>query len=288
MLRKRGNLCYTQGVNNSPHPLIITCALVGAELTREQTPYLPLSPEEIADSAEGARRAGAAIAHLHVRDEKGKPTCSEAVFGEVIHRIRQRSDLIVQVSTGGAIGDTERDRFLPLEAAPDMASLTTGSVNFGAEVFLNPAPFVENLAKAMQAKGIKPEIEVFDTAMLETGLALLKKGLVDPPLHFDLVLGVPGGLAATERNLKFLVAGIPQGATWSVAAIGRHQFPMAELALKMGGHVRVGMEDNIYLEKGVLAKSNAELVEKVVAMAREYGRPVATPSQAREWLHLRK
>ncbi len=271
----------------SRHPLILTCALVGAELTRMETPYLPLSPDEIAESAFGAFEAGAQMVHLHVRDEAGKPTCSEQVFREVIQKIRRTCNLIIQVSTGGAIGDTELDRFRPLEAAPDMASLTTGSVNFGNEVFLNPRPFVENLARAMKEKGIKPEVEVFDAAMLETGIRLLEKGLIDAPLHIDLVLGVPGGLAAEERNLRFLVEGIPAGSTWSVAAVGRHQFPMAELAIKMGGHVRVGMEDNIHLEKGVLAKSNAELVAKAVEIARRHGRPLATPEQARKMLNLK-
>jgi len=270
------------------NPLILTCAVVGAELTREQTPYLPLSPEEIADSAIEAAEAGAAMVHLHVRDSQGRPTCDEKVFSEVLEKIRHRSDVIIQVSTGGAIGDTEVDRFRPLEAAPDMASLTTGSVNFGSEVFFNPRPFVESLAKAMLEKGIKPELEVFDAAMLENGMALAAKGLVLPPLHFDLVLGVPGGIAATERNLRFLAEGIPSGATWSVAAVGRHQFPMAELAIKWGGHARVGMEDNIFLEKGVLAKSNAELVAKAVKMARELGRPIATPAQARNLLQIKK
>lgn len=270
------------------NPVLITCAVVGAELTRSDTPYLPLTTEEIAASAAGARDAGAAMVHLHVRDGEGNPTCSEFIFREVIGLIRPTGDIIIQVSTGGAIGDSERDRMRPLEAGPDMASLTTGSVNFGDDVFLNPRPFVERLAAAMREKGIKPEIEVFDAAMLEDAVRLLDKGLVDPPLHFDLVLGVPGGLAATERNLNYLVEGLPAGATWSVAAIGRHQFPMAEAAIKMGGHVRVGMEDNIFLEKGVLAKSNAELVEKAALLARNIGRSIATPAEAREMLKLRK
>lgn len=269
-------------------PLIITCALVGAELTREQTPYLPLTPDEISGAAVEACHAGAAMLHLHVRDKDGHPTCSELVFKEVIRKIRQGCEAIIQVSTGGAVGDTDVDRFRPLEAAPEMASLTTGSVNFGKDVFLNPRPFVESLAKAMRSQGIKPEIEVFDAAMLETGMELAAKGLIPPPLHFDFVLGVPGGLAATERNLRFLVKGIPEGSTWSVAAMGRHQFGMLELAIKWGGHVRVGMEDNIYLEKGVLAKSNAELVSKVAGIAEVHGRDLATPDQARELLQIKK
>jgi len=267
-------------------PLIITCALVGAELSREKAPYLPLSPEEIAESALGAHRAGAALVHIHVRDENGNPTCSEKVFEEVIQRIRRESDLIIQVSTGGAIGDSEEARFRPLKARPDMASLTTGSVNFGSEVFLNPYPFVHSLAQAMLSKKIKPEVEVFDTAMLETGLRLAEKGLIHKPVHFDLVMGVPGGIAANERNLNFLISGIPKDCTWSVAAIGHRQFEIARLAILKGGHVRVGMEDNIYLEKGVLAKTNAQLVEKVVGVARDLGRPIATVEQARSLLNL--
>lgn len=267
-------------------PVILTCALVGAELTREQAPYLPLTPDEIATSVAEAQAAGASIVHLHVRDAQGRPTCSEATFRETIKKIRERCDVIVQVSTGGAIGDSDEDRMQPLQAGPEMASLTTGSVNFGNEVFLNPRPFVEKLASRMKEQGVKPEIEVFDVAMLETGLSLAAQRLIEAPLHFDLVLGVPGALAATERNLDFLIGGIPPDATWSVAAIGRHQFPTARLALEKGGHVRVGMEDNIYIAKGVLAKSNAELVAKAAAMAEEVGRPVASTAEARKLLNL--
>jgi len=268
------------------NPAIITCALVGAELNREQTPYLPLTPDEIVDSALGVHKAGAAMVHLHVRDEQGKPTCSDIVFKEVIEKIRKHCDLIIQVSTGGAIGDSYLDRFSPLEAGPDMGSLTTGSLNFGDEIFMNPRPFMLALAKTMKEKGIKPEIEVFDAVMLEASLKMVEKGLLDTPLHIDLVLGVPGGIAANEASLDFLVGQIPEDATWSVAAMGRHQFPMAGHALNRGGHVRVGMEDNIYIEKGVLAKTNAELVEKVVSIAKEIGRPIATPKEARNLLHL--
>jgi 3-keto-5-aminohexanoate cleavage enzyme len=267
--------------------VILTCALVGAELSREQAPHLPLSPEEIAVQAADAVRAGAAIVHVHVRDEQGQPTCRSDVFQDTLTKIRQRCDVIVQVSTGGAIGDSEEDRLQPLEAKPEMASLTTGSVNFGEEIFANPRPFVARLARAMLEKRIKPEIEVFDAAMLEEGIRLAKEGLVEEPLHFDFVLGVPGALAATERNLDFLIGGLPPGATWSLAAIGRHQFPMARLALQKGGHVRVGMEDNLYLEKCLMAKSNAELVAKAAGLAREAGRPLATVRQAREMLKLK-
>ncbi|MFO1464626.1 MAG: 3-keto-5-aminohexanoate cleavage protein [bacterium] len=273
--------------SDSQKPVILTCAVVGAELTREAAPYLPLTPDEIAASAIEAHAAGAAMVHLHVRDAEGRPTCRAEVFSEVIAKIRAGCDVLLQVSTGGAIGDTEEDRLRPLEAGSEMASLTTGSVNFGDEVFLNPRPFVARLARAMLERKIKPEIEVFDAAMLEEGIRLAEQGLLPKPLHFDLVLGVPGALAATERNLDFLISGLPEGSTWSLAAIGRHQFPMARLALEKGGHVRVGMEDNLYLEKGVLAKSNAELVAKAAALAKGLGRPIATTAEARKILGIK-
>jgi 3-keto-5-aminohexanoate cleavage enzyme len=268
------------------NPLIITCALVGAELTREQQPHLPLTPEEIAQSGIEAVLAGASMLHLHVRDHEGKPTCDEKIFRSVIERIRRETNAILQVSTGGAIGDSEDDRFRPLLAGSEMASLNPGSINFGNDVFLNPAPFVERLARAQLEKRIKPEIEVFDVSMLETGIRLIEKGLIERPAHFQFVLGVPGALGATERNLRFLVEGLPPDATWTVSAIGRHQFPMMELAVPLGGHCRVGFEDNIYLEKGVLAKTNAELVAKVASIAKKHGRPLATIKQARGILHL--
>ncbi len=268
------------------NPLMITAALVGAELSRKEQPYLPLSPEEIAAQGLEAVEAGASILHLHVRNPEGKPTCNEKIFKETIALIRQKSNAIIQVSTGGAIGDSEEDRFRPLLANPDMASLSTGSINFGKEVFLNPLPFVEKLASEILKQNIKPEIEVFDLSMLETGIQLIEKGLVLKPAHFQFVLGVPGALGATEKNLKFLVDSLPSDATWSLSAIGRHQFPMMEFAIQWGGHARVGFEDNIYLEKGVLAKSNAELVAKVVLLAQKYGREIATIEQARKILNL--
>ncbi|MBF0491632.1 MAG: 3-keto-5-aminohexanoate cleavage protein [Deltaproteobacteria bacterium] len=267
-------------------PLIITAALVGAELSRKEQPYLPLTADEIIQSALEAIDAGAAIIHLHVRDAQGHPTCDEKIFAEVIQKIRKQSRAILQVSTGGAVGDSEAARFQPLLANPDMASLSTGSINFGNAVFLNPTPFVEKLASEILQKNIKPEMEIFDVAMLENGIRLLQKGLVKSPGHFQFVLGVPGALSANERNLKFLVDGLPEEATWSLAAIGRSQFSMMEYAIKWGGHCRVGFEDNIYLEKGVLAKTNAELVAKVVALAKKYSRPVASVEEAREMLSL--
>lgn len=266
--------------------VILTAALVGAELTREHTPYLPLTPDDIAEAARLAAEAGASVLHIHVRDSEGRPTNDAARFGEVLDKIRAkcRPLPILQVSTGGAVGDSFESRAQPLEAGPDMASLNAGSVNFGDGVFANPMPFIEFLSAKMGRMKIKPEIEIYDLSHVETAVGLIEKGDIHSPAHFQFVMGVRGGLAATEENLKLLVSRIPAGSTWTVAGIGRHQFPMAESALKMGGHVRVGLEDNIYLERGVLAKGSHELVQKAVELARRYGRKPATPQQAREIL----
>jgi 3-keto-5-aminohexanoate cleavage enzyme len=267
-------------------PVIITAALVGAELTRKETSYLPLTPDEIAEAAKLAVSAGASVIHLHVRDEEGRPTNSAEKFREVLGVVHARCvpTPILQVSTGGAVGDSFESRAEPLEAGPDMASLNTGSVNFGDGVFANPIPFIEFLADRMGRKGIKPEIEVYDLSHVETAVRLIKRDEIQSPAHFQFVMGVKGGLEATEQNLKLLVSRIPEGATWTVAGIGRHEFPMAELALKMDGHMRVGLEDNIYLEKGILAKGSHELVQKAVELAHRHGRKPATPDEARKIL----
>ncbi len=270
----------------SSQAVMITCALVGAELTRQQAPYLPLTPQEIAESARDAVAAGATILHLHVRDLQGRPTCDEVVFSEVMAQIRSHCHAILQVSTGGALGDEPEDRFRPLKTFPEMASLTMGSINFAQGVFTNPMPLVKKLAQEMRARSIKPEIEIFDVSMLETALYFAQQSWLSWPLHLNFVLGVPGALSASEENLNFLISKVPRDCSWSVTAIGRWQFPMLRFALMKGGHIRVGMEDNLYLEKGVMAQSNAQLVEKAVSMAQALGRPIAGLSQAREILHL--
>ncbi|WP_041078308.1 3-keto-5-aminohexanoate cleavage enzyme [Thermotoga caldifontis] len=267
--------------------LIITVAVCGAEVTRKDTPYIPITPEEIAQQTYEAYLAGASIVHLHVRDENGNPTQDPEIFKRTVRLIRKKCpDIIVQVSTGGAVWMTPEERLQSLEADPDMATLTTGTVNFGNDVFYNSMPMIEKFASVMKGKGIMPEFECFDLGHINNAMVLVKKGLVQGHLHFDFVMGVPGGIAANARNLVTMVDSLPPGATWSVAGIGRHEFPMAAMAIVMGGHVRVGLEDNIYIEKGVLAKSNAELVEKVVRLAKELGRPIATAKEAREILQL--
>lgn len=268
------------------HPLIITAALNGAEVTREQQPALPITSEELARAGIEAVQAGASILHLHARKPDGTPSHDPALFDEAIRLIQAECDPIIQISTGGSIGMTAEERLAPLVLRPEMASLTTGTVNFGDGVFHNPPDLVETFARRMTELGIKPEIEVFDTGMLTTALQLVRRGLLQPPLHVQFVLGVPGAMAGTPRNLFHLLESLPPEYTWTVAGIGRVQLPLTALAISLGGHVRVGFEDNIYYRKGELAQSNAQLVARVARLAAELERPVATPAEARALLGL--
>jgi 3-keto-5-aminohexanoate cleavage enzyme len=270
--------------------MVITAAMVGAETTREQTPYLPISAEEIAEDAAKCREAGAAMVHLHVRTPDGKPSQDTELFRAAIRAIRKRTDVLIQVSTGGAVGMSVDERCgglrLTGEDRPDMATLTTGTVNFGDEVFWNPRPLVRDIARRIKALGLRPELECFDVGMVDEVRALAKEGLVDLPAHFDFVLGVPGALTAREDALDFMRASLPEGSTWTVAAVGRHQLPFVELAAERGGNARVGLEDNIYVSKGVLAKGNWELVAEAARRAKAKGRTLATPQEARKLLRL--
>ena len=270
-------------------PVIITAALVGAELTRENTPYLPLTPEEIAAEARSAYDAGAAMVHIHARDAEGAPTQDLEDYRRIIEAVRiSAPDVIVQVSTGGAVWMKPEERLQPLALQPDMASLTTGTVNFGEEVFSNSMPMVREFARAMQERDIRPELEIFDSGMIPAALRLLKEGLLNEPLHFNLVLGVPGGAAGTVKNLLHMVESLPPGCTWTTSGIGPAQLPLTTAAILLGGHVRVGLEDNIYYRRGVLSEGNAPLVARAVRLAGELGRKVATADEARELLHLKK
>ena len=268
-------------------PLIITAAVVGAELNRDDTAYLPLTPGEIAEEACAAHFAGATMIHLHARAADGSPTQDAQVYAQIIQEVRARCpDVIVQVSTGGAVGMSAEERLQPISLHPDMASLTTGTVNFSEDIFVNDLPMVRHFAQAMRLQSVTPEIEIFDTGMIPAALRLVKEGLLTEPLHFDLVLGVPGGAAGTPKNLLHLVESLPVGSTWTVAGIGAAQLPLAVMAIILGGHVRVGLEDNIYYKRGVLSEGNAPLVSRVVRLADELGRPVATPAEARRILRL--
>jgi 3-keto-5-aminohexanoate cleavage enzyme len=265
-------------------PLVITVAPVGGELTREQQPTLPLFPEEIAEEVARCREAGASIVHLHVRDEDGVPSQSREHFFRAIDAVRRAApDIVIQTSTGGSVGMSEEERAQPLDLKPEMATLTTGTVNFGDEVFENPYPLVERFFLRMREIGVQPEFEVFDTGMVETAARLVAEHDAEARhLHFDLVLGVPGGMAGTPRSVLHLTSILPPGASWTATGIGRTHLPVTLTSLALGGHVRTGFEDTIYLGKGQLAGSNADLIARVASIAAQTGREVATPDQARE------
>jgi 3-keto-5-aminohexanoate cleavage enzyme len=266
-------------------PLIITCAPVGAEVRPDQTPYLPYTPDLLGETARAVREAGASIVHVHCRNDDGTNTHSLERFRQAYDAIRAQSDLIVQFSTGGAIGMTPHERSSVLELRPEMATLTCGSVNFGDDIFENSFPIMRGILKKMNEFGVRPELEIFDKGHIANARRLARERLLSFPQHVDLVLGVPGGLEATVANLADLVENLPDGCTWSVAGIGRQQLPMAMVAIVMGGHVRVGLEDNLHYSRGRLAR-NEELVARVARIAAEAGRPVATPNQARKLLGL--
>ena len=272
--------------------LIITAAICGAEVTKEQNPNVPYTVDEIVREAKSAVDAGAAIVHLHVREDDGTPTQSHVRFQECTEAILKACPNVILIpSTGGAVGMTPDERLDSTNTTPvpEMATLDCGTCNFGDDIFDNTMPTMRAFGKRMIEKGIKPEYECFEMGHLDTILNMARKGEVPGnPMQFNFVLGVPGCTPATVANLCWLVNGIPAGSTWTVTGVGRHAFPMAAAAIAMGGNVRVGFEDNLYLSKGVLAKSNGELVEKVVRLAKELGRPIATSDEAREILGLPK
>lgn len=269
--------------------LIITAAICGAEVTKEHNEAVPYTVEEIANEAYLAYKAGASIIHLHVREDDGTPTQSEARFKECIDAIRKKCpDAIIQPSTGGSVGMSSEERLAPLNLKPEMATLDCGTLNFGGdEIFVNTENMIKEFGEKMIAKDVKPEVEVFDKSMIDTAIRLAKKGFIKEPIHFSFVMGVNGGISGELRDFLFLKESIPANATYSVAGIGRYEFSLAAYSILSGGHVRVGFEDNIYLEKGKLAKSNGELVEKVVRIAKELGRDIATPDEARKILGLK-
>lgn len=269
--------------------LIITAAICGAEVTKEQNPAVPYTVEEIVREAKSAVDAGAAIVHLHVREDDGTPTQSKARFKECIDAIyKECPDVILIPSTGGAVGMTAEERLQPTELFPEMATLDCGTCNFGDDVFENTMPTMRAFGKRMLENDIKPEYECFEMGHLDTILTMAKKGQVPgDPMQFNFVLGVHGCTPATVQNLCWLVNAIPAGSTWTATGIGRHAFTLAAAAIAMGGNVRVGFEDSVYLEKGVLAKSNGEMVAKVVRIAKEMGREIATSAEAREILGLK-
>ena len=269
--------------------LIITAAICGAEVLKEHNPAVPYTVEEIVREAKSAYDAGASIIHLHVRWDDGTPTQDKGRFKVMMDAIKAACpDVIIQPSTGGAVGMTNDERLQPTELIPEMATLDCGTCNFGGDdVFTNTENTIKYFGKRMIENEIKPELEVFDKSMIDMALRLHKKGFIALPMHFDFVMGVNGGISGELRDFVFLRESIPAGATYTVAGIGRYEFPLAMAAIIDGGHVRVGFEDNVFISKGVLAKSNGELVAKVVRMAKELGREIAKPEEARVILGLK-
>ena len=273
----------------STAPVVICAAVTGSITDRSVTPHVPMTTEEIVTSSVQAWEAGAAVIHLHARDDDGRPSFAKERFAGLVDGIRARGcDAVLNLSTGSG-GGTFRgaERYECLDLAPDMGSFDCGSTNFNDWVFENGRPFLEDMAAAFARNDVVPEIECFDASHVQTALDLCAAGVLREPLHFQFVLGVRGGAPATLAQVAHLRGMLPAGATWSVCGIGRAQLPMNLIALASGAHVRTGLEDNVYLHRGELAVSNRQLVERVARLAGEAGRPVATPDQAREILRVR-
>lgn len=271
--------------------VIITAAITGSRITREVSPYIPITPEEIAQSAIESWQAGAAAVHIHMRDSKtGLGSQDVGLFRQVVEPLREKTDLVLNLTTSGIPGRNlpNEERLAPLALKPELASLDAGSINLGGSVFINAPDFLDLAAARMKELGVKPEIEVFDLGMMVTAVRMREEGKLQDPLHIQLVLGTPWGAPATPKSFLHLHEHLPPGATWCVIGAGRSQMPMAMMALIMGGHIRVGMEDSVYVDRGILARTNAELVERVVRVIRAYGREVASPQEAREILGIRK
>lgn len=272
--------------------IIITAAIVGSRPTREMNPAIPHTPKEIADSAVDSWKAGAAVAHIHVRDPKtGRPDFKIELFKEVLDRIRERSDMIVNLTTSSLFLEGEdviSQRLQPVYLKPELCSFDLGSMNFRDRVFVNPPEWAEAGTKCMQENGVKPEIEAFDVGHIYQAIDLIQKGLIDNPPLFQLCMGVKWGIEATPENLLFMKNKLPPKAVWSVLGVGPTQLPMITMAMLLGGNARVGFEDNLYLKRGVLASSNAQMVEMAVDLAERLGRQVATPGEARRMLGLVK
>jgi uncharacterized protein (DUF849 family) len=272
-------------------PCIITVAITGALPTKQDTPAVPVTPAEQIESTHEAYEAGASLVHIHVRNEDQTPGSDPDKYHAVQEGVKKHCpSMIIQFSTGGRGRDQEQ-RGGMLHHRPDMASLATGSVNFPSSIYENPPDFVESLASKMLEFDVKPEIEVFDVAMLYNAANLVKKGLLKAPVHLQFVLGIPNALPARRSLLEFLIKErekVLPGSTWGAAGIARHQFEVNQWCLELGGHCRTGLEDNIKFDRDRLAVSNAELVTKIVDTAGDFGRRPATPVEAREILGLAK
>ena len=277
--------------SNDKDKVIISAALTGAVTTKKDNPALPTQPDEIVDSAWKCYEAGAACVHIHVRNEDDTASMRFDRFEEIVNKLRaDRFPAVINLTSSGGQGFSWDERIKPFkELKPEMASFDAGTMNWlHSVVFMNEPGFLEQCGQVVQEVGVKPEIEVFDMGMLNTAKYYLKKGILQAPAHFQICLGAPGGMEATTENLLYVVNHLPEECTWSTFGIGRGANEILMAALAMGGNVRVGLEDNVYYNAGQLADSNEQFVARVARMAKEIGKEVATPDDARQILGLRK
>ena len=273
--------------------VIITVALTGGFHGKEANPNLPEQPDEIAQAAYDCWKVGAAIAHIHARDKEGKPTADPEVYKEINNRIREKCDIIIANTTGGGPNLTPEQRIKSIEASPEMASLNMGTMvrtRWGeGTLFLNTRSQIESYAEALKKKGIKPELEVYSHSMMIDVQNLIDKRLIDKPYYINLVLGMThqGALPATSKNLLSLIEYLPSDSIFNVTAVGPAQVALTTLSVILGGHLRVGLEDNIYFTKGVLAQSNAQMAERAVRIIKELGYEITSPDEARNILGLK-
>jgi 3-keto-5-aminohexanoate cleavage enzyme len=264
-------------------PVVVTVAPIGAEVTRADNPALPHTPAEIARDVGACAEAGASVCHLHAREEDGSPSGRRELFEETITLIRERTPIVTMVSTGGAVWMTMDERLAGLEAEPDLAGVETGSMNFGEDLFVTSPPDARRVVERATELGIGLEAEMFDVGHVIQAVRMLERGQLPPPLRANLVFGVPGGVDATPEALEAMLRPLPSGTHWSITAVGRHQRRMLALAtLRGAGGIRVGFEDGVYLRRGVLASSHAELVADACELVRTLGRRPATIGEARE------
>lgn len=272
--------------------IIITVAVTGSRPTKEMNPGVPYSPKEIIEAAVECHEAGAAIVHIHVRDPKsGRPEFKIELFKEVLEGIRERCNMIVNLTTSGLYlggADVISRRLQPVSLRPDLCSFDIGSMNFQDRPFINPPEWAEAAAKSMQLNRVKPEIEVFDVGHIYQAFYLIERGWIDDPPYFQLCMGTKWGIESSPENLLFMKSKLPPNALWSVLGVGRGQLPMITMGILLGGNIRVGFEDNIYLKKGVLASNNAQMVEMAVDLSERLGRAVATAEEARRILGIKK
>jgi uncharacterized protein (DUF849 family) len=265
---------------------LITVAPTGAESAKADVPALPVTLDELVRTAKECEAAGAAVIHVHIRDDDARPTLDLGRLRDTVHALREATGLIVQLSTGGAVTDSYEDRLRVLDAAPDACSLTCGTVNFGEDVFMNPWPFMAELYRRTQELEIVPEFELFDLGQVAALHRLLDKhgAPYGGRVHCDLVMGVPGGMPGDARSLVAAVNALPEGATWSATGVGRTTLPVMFAALSAGGHLRVGMEDTITYAKGQPVTANVQLVQRAATLAEIAQRPPMQAADARSFL----